>query len=69
LPEIDDALLRKGRLVSKYEFKPLCADKTTKLLSKLYPEDVFVIKEPGLTLADIYNIKDETYINERKKII
>ena len=69
IPAIDEALLRKGRLVSKYEFKPLCVDKTTSLLNELYPDEVFVVKEPGLTLADIYNIKDESYINEHKKII
>ena len=69
IPAIDEALLRKGRLVSKYEFKPLCVDKASSLLHELYPDEVFVVKEPGLTLADIYNIKDESYINEHKKII
>ncbi|MBQ3946200.1 MAG: ATPase, partial [Alphaproteobacteria bacterium] len=67
IPAIDEALLRKGRLVSKYEFKPLCVEKTTSLLNELYPGEVFIVKE--LTLADIYNIKDESYINEHKKII
>lgn len=69
IPAIDEALLRKGRLISKYEFKPLCVEKSEKLLKELYQEDVFVVQEPGFTLADIYNIKDETYINERKRII
>lgn len=69
IPAIDEALLRKGRLISKYEFKPLCVEKSEKLLKELYQEDVFAVQEPGFTLADIYNIKDETYINERKRII
>lgn len=69
LPSIDEALLRKGRLISKYEFKPLCREKTEKLLYELFPDEVFVVKESGMTLADIYNYKDESYINEKKKII
>ena len=33
---IDAALLRKGRLVSKYEFKALCVEKANELLKTLY---------------------------------
>lgn len=69
LPNIDEALLRKGRLVSKYEFKPLVPEKCEHLLHELYPDDIFVVPLKGMTLADIYNIKDESYINDKKKII
>lgn len=47
---IDEALLRKGRLTLKYEFKELSEDKTTKLTKKLG------VKIPTKsTLAEIYN--------------
>ena len=53
LRKIDKALLRKGRLMGMYEFKPLSAEKTGVLLSKQGFE------VPGsigpMTLADIYN--------------
>jgi len=67
---IDSALLRKGRLVSKYEFKPLCAEKTNKLLAELYTfdEDEELPNKP-LTLADIYHYREKTYKNERNSII
>ena len=67
---IDSALLRKGRLISKYEFKPLCAEKTNKLLAELYTfgENEELPNKP-LTLADIYHYREKAYQDERKKII
>ena len=67
---IDSALLRKGRLVSKYEFKPLCSEKTNKLLAELYTfgENEELPNKP-LTLADIYHYREKAYQEERKKII
>lgn len=75
---IDDALLRKGRLVSKYEFAPLCVEKTNQLLESLYREkwengeykdkDEPVSDKP-LSLADIYHFYEPSYEKERKKII
>jgi ATP-dependent 26S proteasome regulatory subunit len=35
MDEIDNALLRKGRILTKYEFKKLSIDKTNSLLKKL----------------------------------
>lgn len=55
---IDEALLRKGRLVSKYEFKPLCEEKAIMLLAEINNEGI--INGP-MTLADIFNIDDPTY--------
>lgn len=67
---IDTALLRKGRLVSKYEFKALSVDKSNALLTELYEEaDPVPTTSKPLTLADIYNYEDDEYINERKTII
>jgi len=56
--EIDDAILRKGRMKIKYEFTSLSEDKTLKLLKKLYPE-IEIPKNVGpMPLSDIYNYKD-----------
>lgn len=49
IDNIDAALLRKGRLKLKYEFKELSLDKT----KKLYPKAT-----KPMTLADIYNLEE-----------
>ena len=70
ISNIDDALLRKGRLACKYEFKELETEKANKLLATLYKDrDPLPTTNKPMTLADIYNIDDESYTNERKKII
>lgn len=73
---IDAALLRKGRLVSKYEFKPLCVEKANELLKTLYEEDYKAgkyenepVTEKSLSLADIYHFYEASYEKERRKII
>ncbi len=53
---IDQALLRKGRLTQKYEFGKLDIIETNKLLKKLNIN--FVSSEPML-LADIYNYQSD----------
>lgn len=70
ISNIDDALLRKGRLACKYEFKPLDTEKANELLSEVYSdrEEIPTTEKP-MTLADIYNIDGESYSNERKSII
>lgn len=57
--EIDEALLRKGRLFSKYEFKKLDKDKASALLTKLYGKEI-VAKE-DMSLADIYYYEEDSY--------
>ena len=52
LNKIDPALLRKGRLTLKYEFKKLNKDKVKKLL----PDENIT---EDMSLADIYNFKEE----------
>ena len=73
---IDAALLRKGRLVSKYEFKALCIEKANELLKTLYEEDYKngkyknePVTEKPLSLADIYHFYEASYEKERRKII
>ena len=73
---IDAALLRKGRLISKYEFKALCVEKADELLKTLYEEDYKngkyknePVTEKPLSLADIYHFYEASYEKERRKII
>ncbi len=55
ISKIDSALLRKGRLIAKYEFKALEIEKAQKLSDKLGFKSI--IKKP-MTLASIYNQDD-----------
>ena len=59
LQNIDKALLRKGRLLALYEFKPLANEKSRALLQESGIKDYFV-SEP-MTLADIYHFKLDGY--------
>lgn len=59
LSNIDNALLRKGRLSLKYEFKKLNKNKVKKILN-----DDTINKD--MTLADIYNIEEENDFSKRQ---
>jgi hypothetical protein len=68
---IDDALLRKGRLLKAYKFDKLAVDKS-KVLMKKVGFDPEVVSKP-MTLADIYNYGDDVKGNaeaftETKKV-
>lgn len=96
---IDEALMRKGRLACMYEFKKLTADKVGILLPEVVKNKIAEyekkIEEAGddtdkvnrinekiaklqsifnyskfkdMTLADIYNVEDASFIKETKKI-
>ncbi len=60
---IDDALLRKGRLIAKYEFTTLEENRTVKL-SKILGVNICGKQ----TLADIYNASDKSFNKKRNKI-
>ena len=65
LSKIDSALLRKGRMIAMYEFKPLNLLKTNKLLKSLGTLE----SDEELTLAEIYNIEQPDFSNiEKNKI-
>jgi len=66
--DIDEALLRKGRLLKSYNFERLNTEKSKNLLKKLGREDIEV-KEP-MTLAEIYYYDSENNSNEyqRKRV-
>ena len=57
LSKIDSALLRKGRMIAKYEFKPLAKNKTKLLLNKLGIED----SNDELTISEIFNYNKPDY--------
>jgi hypothetical protein len=64
LTKIDDALLRKGRLIARYEFKELETHKAQKLADTIKKE---VIIDQPMTLADIYNIETKNFQNTKRK--
>jgi hypothetical protein len=55
LSKLDRALLRKGRLIAKYEFKPLEISKAQQLASKL---GMAITIDRPMALTDIYNHQD-----------
>lgn len=62
LNNIDNALLRKGRLTTLYEFKALTVEKTNLLLNKM--QDKRAPLRSSLTLSEIYNGGSE--VNTKK---
>jgi hypothetical protein len=58
LRKIDDAILRKGRLIARYEFKELEAVKAQALAKKIGRKTS--IGNP-MTLSDIYNLDEEDF--------
>jgi hypothetical protein len=60
---LDDALLRKGRLITSYTFKKLSIEKSNKLLKKL-GHNIEVKKE--MSLADIYFYNSDNNVIEEK---
>ena len=66
LKDIDQALLRKGRLVARYEFRELSPEKANRLIEA---EHLDVPRQDHpMTLADIYNYHDSDYTLEKRKV-
>jgi hypothetical protein len=65
IDRIDKALLRKGRMVAKHNFKPLSDEKTEALARKFGFTDV----KGSLTLADIFGHEKRNFKNQEKKTI
>lgn len=61
--KIDQALLRKGRLIVEHKFSVLKTQETNRLLEHLGKEKRV---DKGMTLADIYNIDEEVYKHDNK---
>lgn len=64
--ELDEALLRKGRLLGMYEFLPLQTETANRLARKLHLDTDF---HQPVTLAEVYNAGEETYVQARQEII
>ena len=64
ISNIDEALLRKGRLIAKYEFGKISAEKAKQLSEKLGFQTQ--ITEP-MTLAEIYNQTEKQFHQPKEK--
>jgi hypothetical protein len=65
LDRIDKALLRKGRMIAKYNFLPLSSEKTAALAKKLGHESI----TGSLTLADIFSYDHQNFNKPPRKTI
>lgn len=66
ISKVDNALLRKGRLIAKYEFKELEIDKARELSKKLgYDSNL----NERMTLTDIYNQSDREFNKPKRELI
>lgn len=66
LTDIDTALLRKGRLIARYEFKDLIPEKVNKLIEA---EGLPIPKQKHpMSLAEIYNYEGSDFTLEKKKV-
>ena len=65
IEKIDKALLRKGRMIAYYEFKPLVAEKASELLKLMELEPT----EDEMTLADIFNYRSQQFQRKDAKKI
>lgn len=63
IERIDKALLRKGRMIAKYHFKPLNAEKTAALAQKLGREGL----TGSRTLAEIFQFDKRDFQQSTKK--
>ena len=64
ISKIDNALLRKGRLIAKYEFNELSVEKAQRLSFKLGYQSI--ITKPT-TLTDIYNQEEQDFVGNQIK--
>jgi ATP-dependent 26S proteasome regulatory subunit len=66
IERVDKALLRKGRMIANYEFKPLSKEKTNKILKARG----YTVTDKEMVLADIFNLnkKDFEHSANSKKI-
>ena len=62
--KVDSALLRKGRLVYRYEFKELSIEKTNALFKSL---KIDYISDKPMTVADIFNFEKDNGSEEQEK--
>jgi hypothetical protein len=63
ISKIDKALLRKGRLIASYEFKPLSIDKAQHLSDKLGFD---TLVDSPMSLTDVYNQRERDFAEMEK---
>jgi hypothetical protein len=66
IKKIDDAILRKGRLLARYEFKELEPLKAQTLATKIGKN---VKIENAMTVSDIYNLDEKSFENRTAKSV
>ena len=64
LSHIDPALLRKGRLIARYEFNELAVEKANALSVKL---GIGSIYKRSVTLTEIYNHNESNFLIKKPK--
>lgn len=62
--KVDSALLRKGRLIYRYEFKELCVEKANALFKAL---KIDCETDKPMTVADIFNFEKDNGSEEQEK--
>lgn len=66
LKDIDEALLRKGRLAARYEFQELAAEKVNRIIEE---ETLKIPKQHhSMTLAELYNYEIQDFSVEKKRV-
>lgn len=65
MDKIDTALLRKGRMIANYEFKPLNKEKANRLTQSLGYKGT----DRDMTLAEIFNLKEKDFGQLKQKKI
>lgn len=66
IKKLDDAILRKGRLLARYEFKELEISKAQALAQKI-GKNVIIVHP--MTVSDIYNIEEKSFENTPPKSV
>lgn len=66
IKKIDDAILRKGRLLARYEFKELEIAKAQALADSIGKS---VKIDTPMTLSDIYNLEERSFENNKPKAV
>ena len=65
ISKVDSALMRKGRMIAKYEFKELEINKAQALSNKLSFKTI--ISKP-MTLSEIYNQEEMSFVQQKEKV-
>ena len=66
IKKIDDAILRKGRLLARYDFKELEIFKAQALAQKIGKH---VKIDHPMTVSDIYNLDEKSFENVPSKLV